>query len=449
MDISSLSAGLTLNSWLSLIGGLLAFILPIIFLVPPVSPCPSDALLQTHSTAGVQSLRSNITQKNSNKSTAPSIKGLLVYPIKSCAPVELTQSRVLPDGLEYDRVFVFAQLKSQFPVAVDTADSEKAKHSWEFITQRQFARLALIKVDLWLPDEVKLKRQGLGLTQEAFITIRFPWKELGWRGVFESIAAKLRRGPWAEAEREILLPMGFPSEKEISNKGYTYEPVTIWKDSVMALNVMKELPEELRLFIGVSNKLALFRVDPAQLRNVAGNAPHMNEVGYQPVAKFQDAYPLNLMNIASVQDFNALVPKDADLKKVDILRFRPNIIISGAPAYAEETWKKVRFTRGTSSFHREFAVNVCCRTTRCKLPNVDPETAIRHPIEPDRSLRTHRKVDEGAPLKGCLGMQMVPMFDDIFATSTPGTVNTSDLYGWIGTGMEIVVDETGKHVIVK
>lgn len=37
-------------------------------------------------------------------------------------------------------------------------------------------------------------------------------------------------------------------------------------------------------------------------------------------------YPLNLMNIASVQDFNALVPKDADLKKVDILRFRPNII---------------------------------------------------------------------------------------------------------------------------
>lgn len=86
---------------------------------------------------------------------------------------------------------------------------------------------------------------------------------------------------------------------------------------------------------------------------------------------------------------------------------------------------------------------------RCKLPNVDPETAIRHPTEPDKSLRTYRKVDEGAPLKGCLGMQMVPMFDDIFATSTPGTVSTSDLYGWIGAGMEIVVDETGKHVVVK
>lgn len=37
-------------------------------------------------------------------------------------------------------------------------------------------------------------------------------------------------------------------------------------------------------------------------------------------------YPLNLVNLASVQEFDTLVPKDEDLKAVDVHRFRPNII---------------------------------------------------------------------------------------------------------------------------
>ncbi|KAH7030925.1 uncharacterized protein B0I36DRAFT_116100 [Microdochium trichocladiopsis] len=440
----SLSADLDLNSWLSLIGGLLAFIIPIILLVPPVSLRASDALLQTHSPAGIPRSRSNLVDEPAGTSKVAAVKGLLVYPIKSCPGTELTQSRVLPHGLEFDRVFTFAQLKSQFPMPVDATEGDHGTHSWEFITQRQFARLALLKVDLWLPDEAKLKRQGLRRTQEAFITIRFPWRELGWRGVLETLAAKLRNGLRAEAEYEIMLPLDFPSEKEIADKGYTFEAVTIWKEPVLALNMEKELPEALRLFTGVSNKLGLFRIDPGHLRKVSGNAPTQEEAGYQPVARFQDAYPLNLVNLASVRDFDALVPKDENLKKVDLHRFRPNIV-----TYSEETWRKIRFTRGASSLHREFVASVCCRTTRCKLPNVDPVTGFRHAVEPDKSLRTHRTVDEGAPLKGCMGMQMVPLFDDIFATSTPGTVTSSDLYGWVGAGMEIVVDEAGNHMIIK
>lgn len=82
------------------------------------------------------------------------------------------------------------------------------------------------------------------------------------------------------------------------------------------------------------------------------------------------------------------------------------------------------------------------------MPNVDPVTGFRHRAEPDKSLRTHRNVDEGAPLKGCMGMQMVPLFDDIFATSAPGTVTNADLYSWIGTGMDLIADETGEHKLV-
>lgn len=284
-----ISTSLDLNSWLSLIGGLLAFIIPIILLVPPVSLRPSDALVQTHSQAGVPRSKSRLAGALDNKSKAPFVKGLIVYPIKSCPGTELTQSKVLPHGLEFDRVFTFAQLKSQFPLAVDAATEDQEKHSWEFITQRQFARLALLKIDLWLPDEAKMKRQGLARTEEAFITIRFPWKELGWRGVLETLSAKLRNGFRAEADYEILLPLDFPSKTEIKEKGYLFEPVTVWKQPVLALNMGKELPEALRLFIGVSNKMGIFRIDPNGLRQVSGNAPKTDEAGYQPVARFQDA----------------------------------------------------------------------------------------------------------------------------------------------------------------
>lgn len=37
-------------------------------------------------------------------------------------------------------------------------------------------------------------------------------------------------------------------------------------------------------------------------------------------------YPLHIMNISSLQDFDAKVPKDDELKHLDVRRFRSNII---------------------------------------------------------------------------------------------------------------------------
>jgi uncharacterized protein YcbX len=39
-----------------------------------------------------------------------------------------------------------------------------------------------------------------------------------------------------------------------------------------------------------------------------------------------DQYPLHMINLPSLQDFNEKVPKDEDLQDLDVLRFRPNII---------------------------------------------------------------------------------------------------------------------------
>ena len=378
-----------------------AFLMPMILVFPPVPPQRSDALLQTHSRAGLRPSESNLRDqfkskfKSKSKSGAESAQGpkarvqsLHIYPVKSCRGIEVRQAKVLPTGLEFDRIYMFAQLRSQFPAPVEAASGDVTKdaHAWQFLTQRQFPRLATVKVDLWLPDEEKLRRQGLlgpggAADEEAFLVLRFPWRDRGWRGVLQALGAKLaHRSPFAVPEREILLPTSCPPTEEIRAKGYEFEDVRIWRDTVAALNMEKELPEELRLYLGVSNRLGLFRVDPARLREVYRCAPKRVEAGYQPVTGFQDAvsfaptpycawfarpelrlrvlvvvdassksarvlislvssnfeavdanpqhkqYPLHIMNLSSVKEFSSHVPKDETLKELEVRRFRPNII---------------------------------------------------------------------------------------------------------------------------
>ena len=79
--------------------------------------------------------------------------------------------------------------------------------------------------------------------------------------------------------------------------------------------------------------------------------------------------------------------------------------------------------------------------SRCKLPNVDQDTGVRHPAEPDNALRKYRDVDDGAPKKGCLGMQLCPLFE------RKGTASVTE--SWIAVGMDVDVLERGEHHYVK
>lgn len=77
---------------------------------------------------------------------------------------------------------------------------------------------------------------------------------------------------------------------------------------------------------------------------------------------------------------------------------------------------------------------------RCRLPNVDPDTGVRHDSQPDKSLRTFRNVDEGAPKSGCLGMQLTPLFGD--AKVGAGMENL------IEVGMPVQILEQGEHLYI-
>lgn len=284
---------------------LVVFCGPLFVLFPPFPPRKSDALEETHNKLGVPAAQSGLRDQPpaaaaAANQPAPSIRSLFIYPVKSCRGIEVARAKVLPTGFELDRLFTLAQLKSPFPVAVGAARGEAARaHRWEFITQRQFPRLATLEVEVWRPDLAKIqgfRDPAAGSSDESFLVLRFPWRRAGAgplgiaAATWDSFAAKCTHGWRAEPQLEVVLPMEFPSRDEIAHKGYVREPVRVWGEEVAALNMGCELPEELRLYLGVSNKLALFRVDPERPREVAhGSAPSREEAGYQPMVAFQDS----------------------------------------------------------------------------------------------------------------------------------------------------------------
>lgn len=145
---------------------------------------------------------------------------------------------------------------------------------------------------------------------------------------------------------------------------FPLESLKVWKDSPTAYNVGSLLPPELVQFLGVKKPLTLFRASKSHLRPVYRNAPRKEELGRQTEIGFADAYPIQLMATASVRDVATKV--SSSIPNLSIDRYRGNIIITGPPAYDEDSWKRVAF--GEHLFHS------VCRSARCKLPNVDQDT---------------------------------------------------------------------------
>lgn len=278
-------------SLLLLVVTLVAFLVPVFILFPPIPVERSDALRQTHSMLGLPPSSTNLRDQMSpvhraQPGRSAKVQSLYIYPIKSCRGIELARSRVLSSGLEFDRLYTFAQLRA--PAGAGAASGPlQAKPVWQFLTLRQLPLLANVKVDLWTPDPTKTSRL-LGKVDEAFLVVRFPWMDHGLRGLAQWVSAKLSRGLQAEPEKEFMLPVSFPSDQDIKACGYTFANVKIWNDVIFALNVETELPPELAQYLGVQHRLGLFRMDPSKRREVFRNAQRKSELGYQPVVDFHD-----------------------------------------------------------------------------------------------------------------------------------------------------------------
>ncbi|KAF4945666.1 hypothetical protein FSARC_14394 [Fusarium sarcochroum] len=240
---------------------LVAFLVPIFILFPPVPVDRSDALRQTHSRAGVALRNNNLRRQSSPDPRAPRTKSpgaqsLHVFPVESCCGIELERGGTQPKGLEYDRLYTFAQLKT-----VNSRGDQMDSPVWESVTHEQFPLLANVKVDVWVPDPSKTSRL-LGQVDGAFLVLRFPWTDAGLQGLVQQVSAKLSHGPRAVPVKELMLPVSFPSEEEIRTQGYSFAEIKIGDNTITAaLNMDAELVPELVRYLGVKHQLGIFRVD--------------------------------------------------------------------------------------------------------------------------------------------------------------------------------------------
>ncbi|HEY3894081.1 MAG TPA: MOSC N-terminal beta barrel domain-containing protein [Pseudonocardiaceae bacterium] len=101
---------------------------------------------------------------------------------------------------------------------------------------------------------------------------------------------------------------------------------------------------------------------------------------------FADGYPLLAATEESLAALNELIAAGprAEEGPVAMARFRPNLVLAGSPAWAEDGWRTLRI--GAVRFR------VAKGCGRCVFPTVDPVTASRGK-EPLATLARHRRWD--------------------------------------------------------
>jgi hypothetical protein len=153
---------------------------------------------------------------------------------------------------------------------------------------------------------------------------------------------------------------------------------------------------------------------PARLASPAGryfsaflDAPvrlvYFHDIGARPVdpnfaraddrVGFADGFPVLMTSVASLEDVNRRLARPVGMD-----RFRANIVVEGAPAWAEDRWRRIRV--GALAFR---VVKPC---SRCAIPTFDPLTGERPDgDEPLRTLATFRRAAGGGIM---FGQNLIP-----------------------------------------
>ena len=194
------------------------------------------------------------------------VSELNIYPIKSCGGISLERGEIDVRGFVHDRRWL----------VVD--------EDCRFLTQREIARMALIKPQV---DELTLR-----LTAPEMSAFDLPTDQTGQR-----------------------------------------VEVTIWKDSgVGAVDQGDEIADWLSTFLRQKVRLVRFASD--YFRQVSQEyAPRETDQ-----TGFADAYPFLILSEESLADLNSRLEVPLPMN-----RFRPNIVVRSAEtSFAEDTWKAIR-----------------------------------------------------------------------------------------------------------
>jgi uncharacterized protein YcbX len=170
----------------------------------------------------------------------------------------------------------------------------------------------------------------------------------------------------------------------------TLVDVSIWDDRLQARAAGSSADDWFSRVIG--RPLRLVHLDDPRRRPVDPEVARPDDV-----VSFADGFPMLLATEESLAQLNAWIadgPRAGD-GPLPMTRFRPNLIVSGADAFAEDGWRRIRV--GTVAFR------VLTPCIRCVLTTIDPDSAVRTK-EPLVSLARHRRFGN----KLLFAMNLVP-----------------------------------------
>lgn len=165
-------------------------------------------------------------------------------------------------------------------------------------------------------------------------------------------------------------PDAKPLRIALAHEGERVE-VNVWRSHCAAFDAGNEAADWLRAVLG--RTLRLVRFDRAK--------PRLSDRDYtgDVIAPnyFTDGYPVMVLSRASIDDLNARVGRSFGVD-----RFRPNLVLDGVEAYAEDAIHEIDTG--------DVTLRLVKRCTRCVIITTNQATGQRDGDEPLRTLREYR-----------------------------------------------------------
>jgi len=152
--------------------------------------------------------------------------------------------------------------------------------------------------------------------------------------------------------------------------------VNVWGDWCSAIDCGDTAATWLSAFLDKKCRLVYFHED--EVRQV-----DLEYAKQGDRTAFSDGFPFLLLSEASLEDLNIRIQQgNSSQQAIEMRQFRPNIVVSGCEAFAEDDWSKIQIG--------DMILRVVKPCSRCVIPSIDPNTGIRAD-EPLQTLKTYRK----------------------------------------------------------
>jgi uncharacterized protein YcbX/ferredoxin len=170
----------------------------------------------------------------------------------------------------------------------------------------------------------------------------------------------------------LTAPDGSSAVVRFSDFAANNAPTEVWGNHFTA----RIAPEAINLW------LSSFFSRDVQLRWVGPDITRRVKRHEDVPLSFADGFPYLLTNEASLRDL-----QNRCHASVQMEQFRPNIVVTGAQAWEEDTWKVIRI--GSVIF------DVAKPCSRCIFTTISPEKGLKHPSgEPLKTLQSFRTAQD-------------------------------------------------------